>query len=506
MQINKNFSPLQFFKNIVSNGLLFLINTVISFWLTPYLKNRIGIEIYGLIPLITSATNYLGIITQSINNSVARFLTIEIEKNDIEKADRVFNTAFFCTLALVFLALPFGIILIHLAPIIFDIPVGQEVNTQILLAGTIISFLIISINSNFTVAAFSRNRFDLGNIVDLLARLINVAIIVFTFALFSPSLLGVSLGGLAAALFTIIGDYYLWKKLLPQLSIRIAFFTKSLLKQILGTSSWLLINRVGALLFLSIEMIVANKVLSLEMAGMYGAILTVPTNLRTMASIVSGVWGPSFLAKYSRRDFIGLEISAKSSIKIIGLVMALPVGFLIGVSRPFLTTWLGPEFSGMSNVLIMMIVHLSINLSVSPLFSIQLSLNKVKTPALVTLALGVLNIAMLYFFSRIYGVMGLAVAGAIALSVKNIIFTPTYSAYILNKPWWFFYHDLIPNTVLTTIVALISWIFVQILPSDSLLLVLLAGICISIIYGAVGYVFFLNPVEKAVILNILQKK
>jgi O-antigen/teichoic acid export membrane protein len=506
LQTNKNFSPLQFFKNIFSNGLLFLINTVISFWLTPYLKNKIGLEIYGLIPLITSATSYLGIITQSLNNSVARFLTIEIEKNDIEKANRVFNTAFWGTLALVLMASPFGIILIYFAPVVFDIPAGQEVNTQILLAGTILSFLIISINSNFTVAAFSRNRFDLGNIVDVLARLINVGVVVAVFALFTPSLIGVTIGALVGVFFTIGGDYYLWKKLLPKLHIHIEFFTRSLMRKILGTSIWLLISRVGALLFLSIEMIVANKVLSLEMAGMYGAILTAPANLRTMASIISGVWGPSFLAKYSRKDFSGLESSVKSSIKMIGLVMALPVGFLIGVSRPFLIAWLGPEFSGMSSVLIMMIAHLSINLSISPLFSIHLSLNKVRIPALVTLGLGILNVIMLFLFSRIYGAMGLAMAGAIALSAKNILFTPIYTAYILKKQWWLFYHDLIPNIIWTIIVALVSWMFVLIFPSNSILVILLAGMCISILYVIAGYAFWLNPAEKAVMLNIFKQK
>ena len=85
MDKKNRFSVFQFIKNAFSNGLLFVINTIISFWFTPYLLQSLGSESYGNIPLITSLVGYFGIISLSINVSTNRYLMIEIEKPQFKK-------------------------------------------------------------------------------------------------------------------------------------------------------------------------------------------------------------------------------------------------------------------------------------------------------------------------------------------------------------------------------------------------------------------------------------
>lgn len=505
-QTKKDFSPFQYLKNIFANGFVFVINTVISFWFTPYLKNTLGIEVFGLIPLATSVTSYLGIITQSINNSVSRYLTIELRKNDDEKANRVFNTAFAGILILVSIVIPIGIALIIFSPRLFDVPVDQERGVQLLFLGTVLAFIITAFDASFSVAAYSRNRFDLSNIVSLTARFGQIAVVVGLFSITKPSLFIVGLGIFTAAFLGISGDYYLWKRLLPQLHFNFSFFTKSLLRQLVGTSIWLLINRVGSLLFLNIELIIANKTLTLEMAGMYGALITVPSNLRVMGNVVGGIWGPTFLSKYSRKDFSGLDSTAKFSIKLIGLVMALPIGFLIGMAKPFLVAWLGVEFASMSWVMIAMIVHLPVNLSVTPLFSVQVSMNKVKVPALVTFLLGIVNVLSLIYLSKLWGPLGIAVGGGMVLTAKNLLFTPIYTARILGLKWWNYYAKMIPNVISMLLTAGFTYWVGTFFNITSMIHILIMGAGISVVYLVTTYFLGLNKDEKKVVLDLFQKK
>ncbi len=56
----------QLFPNLFSNGMVLGLNILISLWFTPYLIHRLGVEIYGLLPLAFSLTAYLNIITISL--------------------------------------------------------------------------------------------------------------------------------------------------------------------------------------------------------------------------------------------------------------------------------------------------------------------------------------------------------------------------------------------------------------------------------------------------------
>jgi O-antigen/teichoic acid export membrane protein len=499
----KDFRPFQYLKNIITNGFVFVVNTVVSFWFTPYLKNNLGIEVYGLIPLATSVTGYLGIITQSINSSVARYLTIELRSHNDEEANRIFNTAFFGILFVLTLAVPLGAALIFLSPRIFDIPLNQERGVQVLFLGTVLAFMITAITSNFSIASYARNRFDLINLVSLSSRLAQVAIVAGLFALTNPSLYIVAGGIAAAAAIGLAGDYYFWRKLLPQLRFNYKLFTKSLLRQLMGTSTWLLINRMGALLFLNIEMIVANKTLTLEMAGMYAALITVPANLRGMGTIIGGVWGPTFLSKYSRNDFMGIDRTAKLSMKLIGLAMALPVGFLIGAAQPFLTAWLGPEFEAVTWVMIVMIAHLSLNLAVTPLFGVQVSINKVKAPAQATLLMGVINVLLLVVFSRLWGPLGIALGGGVMLSAKNLFFTPIYTARALGLPWWNYFPTLLPNVLVMLLTAGITYLAAAFFQISSMFQILGVGAGIAVVYLIAAYWLGLNANEKAMMKRMV---
>ncbi len=99
--------------------LSFGTQVAIGIWLVPYLIHHLGRSAYGFVPLAGLMTQYASLISQSISSAVNRFLTIALQQNDTEEANRVFNTAFFSYLAIAVVQIPFFGCIIYYANTIF---------------------------------------------------------------------------------------------------------------------------------------------------------------------------------------------------------------------------------------------------------------------------------------------------------------------------------------------------------------------------------------------------
>jgi membrane protein EpsK len=109
---------------------------------------------------------------------------------------------------------------------------------------------------------------------------------------------------------------------------------------------------------------------------------------------------------------------------------------IVGLSGRLLPLWLGDGFRDLAGVLALLLVHLPMNLAALPLFGLQVATGHVKVPGLVTGALGLLNLGLALLLAGPVGmgVWGVALAGAIALAAKNVVFTCLFSSRILRVP------------------------------------------------------------------------
>jgi O-antigen/teichoic acid export membrane protein len=435
----------RFIPNLISNGIIFVLNVLIGLWFTPYLIRYLGVAAYGLVPLATSLTSYFSLINLSLNGAAGRFLTLDLETGDFNSANRTFNTVLVGNLGLVILTFPVVLILVWSTPRLFDIPTGQESHAQWLFAATLFAYLITVIQSSFSVSSWAQNRFDLRNSVIAIYHIVRVGIVVVLFSQAKPVLWHVGLGIFAATIIAFAGDVWLWRKLTPKLRIQLSGFDNSRVRQLFGMGGWLVVNQVGTLFFLKIDLIVANTVLGAEIAGGYSSVLLFSIMLRQLAQTASAVLTPTILAKYARGELNTVNRISQQTVKFIGLSMALPIGLICGLAQPLLELWLGPEFVPLAGLLVVSTAHLAINLAVLPLFSINMALNKVKLPGIVTLVMGIGNVILAVLFVRLgWGALGIATAGAIMLTLKNALFTPIYAASIQKLPWWTFIRTLFP--------------------------------------------------------------
>ena len=61
---------------IVTSGMATLLSFLISFTLTPYITNKLGVEAYGFVTLAKNFTQYASIITIALNSYASRYITV----------------------------------------------------------------------------------------------------------------------------------------------------------------------------------------------------------------------------------------------------------------------------------------------------------------------------------------------------------------------------------------------------------------------------------------------
>jgi membrane protein EpsK len=489
----------RFLTNLISNAAFFGFNLVVGIWFTPYLIRHLGTKAYGIIPLVSQITGYMIVVTATLNSAVGRYVTIALERHNDEEANRYFNTSLFGSVLLVLLLIPLTVWATAYIGNIIVVPEGQEAQTRWLFVCTVAGFFLGTLQSPFGVSTYCLNRFDLQNAISLIQLVARIGVVVVFFSIVTPQIWHVGLAALAAMCLGWGWSIRLWRRLTPSLCISISHFSRVALKHLFSMGGWIAINSIGAILYLSIDLLVVNRMFGPESGGRYAAVMQWSTLLRTLVAVVAGLFGPTMLYFYARHDIDGLSRYGQKAVKLVGLLMALPIGLICGLSTPLLQTWLGPKFADLAWLMSLMTVHLSVNLAVIPLFSIQTVTNRVRTPAIVTMVMGIGNLALAIFLAGPmgWGLYGVAAAGAIALSAKNLIFTPLYAAHILNRRLDAFFWEILPIILATIGMAGIAKLLASTWDIAGWVHLIAAGTTLSIIYAAVGYWVLLNREERA---------
>lgn len=497
-----------FSVNLVTNIGNFLFTLVVGLWMTPYLIHYLGVTGYGLIPLVTGITSYLSVLTLSINAAVGRYIILWMERGEVELANRVFNTALNGIVVILLFSLTGGIWAVSHAQVFLVIPAGYAQQVHWLFICTFATFILTQLASPFEIASYCRNRFDLRNGIAILTLLVRVGTIVLLFHFSSPRIWQVGISYMLAAIVAIIGAIIVWRILLPQLSISPLLFDWAILAEMVRMGGWVVVNYIGSIFVIGIDLLIANRLLGPGVAGQYATVMQWSMMLRLMANTVATVFGPSVFYYYARQDYQGLAIYLGRAVKFMGLTFALPIGLICGLTRPLLSLWVGNAFTPLAGLLLLITMHLCINLATQPLLSLQIAARKVCLPGIVTCVCGLLNLVLAVLLAGTckWGMYGIAFAGALLFTVNYGVFTPIYSARILGQHWGLFMKEMISASFATLLVGSIAWLFAASGLATSW--TMLIGVCsvIALAYVAVVYLLVLSAAEREIVIVLLPIK
>lgn len=466
-----------------------------------------GAGAYGLIPLATSIIGYVAFITVAINGSLSRFMALEIADKNYSKASSTFNTALSSL----------GVMLVSLCPFLIyfalnitnfiSVPPNLGGQASFLFICVIISFILSTFTSVFNTSAYLANRLDLINQVSLISIFTRVLIIIGFFLLIEVSLRGYGIAVLLAGIFSSAYSFYLFRKFTPFIRINPSQFNKTILKDMYSMGWWLMVVQLGSILFLQIDILVINKLMGADAAGEYGALLQWSNMIRTFALTLAGVTGPMILNYYAAGEKEKMLKVTKFSNKLLSLLIACAVGVLCVISSDLLGLWLGEKFRKFNLLFILMLIHLPINLGVLPLFNVNRAYNKVKVVGIFTCITGVLNLVLAIALVKYtdLGLMGVAIASGIILTIKNFIFLPFYVAKNVGTDSISFFKSSGSSLLIIAVALLLNRIYASIIDhSNWILLICSAGVAFLILAG-ISYLL-MDKSEKKQFADILLRK
>jgi membrane protein EpsK len=489
--------------NLVTNIVNLFLTIMIGIFLVPYLVRKLGVEFYGVIPLANYFLQYLTLSSMALNSAVGRYVTIALERDEFDESKRLFNTAFWGNLGVItllaFISIPF---IVYLAKVI-NLPPGGAAASQFLFACAFAGLFLSLATSAFAVSTWCLNRFDLRNGISIGRQTVYLGLILILFSIFQGSLFLVGIAMLSGAIVTAVLNFFVCRWFLPHLRISWKYFEKASLKKLLSTGGWITINMIGSILYLKIDLLIINRFFGAVVGGQYAAVLQWSMVMRMLGAAVSNVFGPPLTYLYARENMVGLAAYARKTVRYLGLIMALPIGLLCGFSKPLLTLWLGTDFSRLSWLLVLLTIHLCINVAVYPLFELQTATNKVRLPGILTCIMGVANLglALVLVFWTNMGMYGVAVAGAVMLTLKNALFTPIYGALIIRQKWHIFLVELMWAIIATGAVYVVStWLF-HLISIGFWMELILWSLPIGILYIILIWAIALNNDERAIIID-----
>lgn len=498
----------QFVLNILSNVAYQGVYIAVSLWMTPFLISYLGIAAFGMIPLVNIVASYMGVFTDALNIAVSRFLAIDIGGGNDEAANKTFNTALFGLIGIIVALTPVSIAVSIFFSSLFQVPLGWEKDVSWLFAMVAVAFFVSVISGVFSLSPFIHSRFLLSNIVNMISLVARVGVVFVLYTSLQTHIWYAGGGILISVLVSLIGYLILWRKLTPQLHIQISDFDRSHVRSLSGLGGWTLVNTVGMMLLSRVDLIVVNAYFGSIVTGGYGAIVQLSLLIENLMTTASTVIRPVLLLKYSQGDFLGLRDVAVRSVKLFGLALALPVGLMCGFSRPILSIWLGPSFTYLSLLLVILVSWQSLSLSVRPLAYVHNAYNKVRWPGIVTLISGVANLAVDILLAQWgkWGYIGIAVSTAVIWTAKNAIYMPIYTSRITGQPWWYFLTCLRWSIIGTLFAGLASLGLTSLYMPNNLISLALSAILIALVYTGVVWVVGLDHSDRQLLIDLFPLK
>ena len=495
----------QFPKNLLSNVVYLLLNLVIGLALVPFFLETLGESAYGLVPLATSLSSYVTLFIDVANEAISRYLTIDLQRGEREKAAATFNTALFGTLAIILIAVPVVIGLASLSPVVFNIGDTAAADVFWLFALVLGSVLIRAWGSNFMVVLFAYNRLDLRSTVNNANLIVQLIAVILLFTLIQPTLPFVGLSYLIAACVAFLLSIALSKKVCPFLKISLSKFSLSHLKKILGTTFWLAILRLGVVLRNQMALIITNIIFGTIAGTKFSLVLTWSTLIVGVLGLVTTCFAPMIFSYRAKEDANGMALFTAFSVKIVTLITALFVGLVCIFSSQLMTIWVGESYADLGLLVLITIVASMFMVQFSCCGSITAAYIRVRVPGILYLAAGILNVGMALTFPFIgnMGVYGIALAITITTLITDALFGPVYAAHILKLPLTTFIKPAIPGYLALVILLICGFFVTQVITVSGILQTFTAGGIIAIVYCTILWYLILKKKDRGLILTML---
>lgn len=497
-------------KNLLFNILGLLANILVGIFYTPFLVRQLGIVAYGVLPLVLVINQYISVLTGSLTSSLTRFYSIAIQQERLNDASKCINTA---------LGVVFIIFLILLLPLcfivsdidnIFTIPIDLIEQAQFLFIFTITSFFLSLISSVFNITLYAKNRLDSLNIIKIIRVSLKFGFIVLLFSCLGSNLIYIGYANLLTEIVVLIFSIYAFRKISRNdVKVNLKYFDKATLFSMLTMTIWVMIIQLGDTGLYRIDSVVINIFWSTKESGILGAFTELGSYVMTSLGVISSIFGPLILIAYSKNKHKEVERMAIDQSLIVGVIAAVISGLIIGFSIQIARIWLGEGFESFSPWLVLKIILIPFYTASGVFSFIYRAWNRVKVPAILTLLLGGVNLAIAIIIAKTgnqsyNSILLILGTGSLLGIIQSYIMTGWYITKIYPSM-----KSALPKNFILTLFVLIfassfSYAVNIIFPFNGIIRFLIVGSITFLICFGIVFNFVFNNEQKAYLYSFIK--
>lgn len=497
--------------NMLSSILSFIVTMGISFFLTPFIVEKLGREAYGFIGLINNLISYVSIVTIALNSMAGRFITLKIHQEDNEGANIYFNSVLVGNIIISIILLCTSLILLLNIENILDIP--KKFNTDVKIAFILVSieFIINLIYSIYGIATFVTNKLYIVSVRTIQSNILKIVVLVGLFLFLSPRIFYVNIATIIMTIFIVITNVHYTKKLLPQIHINKKYFKLDSVLELIISGIWNVFNKLSQLLNTGLDLLLANIFLGASLMGSLSISKTIPNCFISFTISIVNVFAPDLTIYYAKNNKEKLVQTIENSIKIMTIFTSLFFAFIVVYSEDFYKLWMPSQESELLYKLTLLAVfHMPVTSGMNCIYSIFTVTNKLKKVSLVLLCNSILNATIIIISCMllpnsisIYIISG--TSSLLALLVM-LYFSIPYAAKSLNLKVTTFYPNLITCVISNVFMILIFYLCRYFIKVDGWIELIFACF-ISAILGLILNIFIiLSGEERKNLINKLKAR
>lgn len=419
---------------------------VISFFVTPYISERMGIEAYGYVTLTKTIVEYGTLISTALNSYAVRFIGVEYHKGNYDKANGYFSSLLManCFLGLVVLSLA-AIFSLNIDAFL-RIPPELLSDVRKLFVLSFVNFAITTIMAVFSAAAYLKDKLGLYYFFRTLGYMGQGLSLILLFYFCDIRLYIIGISYIVDSLIILGSRIGMTQKLTPELRFHRHLFRFSLVRELVVNGIWNSVNALGNILNSGLDIMITNLMLTSTELGLLGVVKNFPMMFVMVYQVTAQLFQPALLKYYAQNDKEKLKNTLTFSMKICGYVTYIVFAGFVAIGESFYRLWLpGEDAKTLYILTILALLPNAFEGIIYPCYYIYTLYVKNKIPCMVTVACGILNVASMYFLIKdtslgIYAVLATTV---VVMGVTSFITNPIYMCHCLKAEKGFLYKTIL---------------------------------------------------------------
>lgn len=498
--------------NLSSQIISFLINVGVTFFLTPFIVDKIGKDVYGFVGLANNITGYITIITTAINSLANRYITIAYVKNDIPLARKYYSSVTAANILIVGIFVPLATVLVSKLEWFINVPKLYMTDIKLLWMFIFLAFFLNLIFGRMTVATFAKNRLDLAASANISSNILKLILLVLMYMLLPAKVSYLGVATFVCGVLVVMLNCFYKHKLTPELRFGAKDVHIRKLWEIIKNGIWNSVSQLSELLFTGLDLLLANLFIGVTQMSLLSIAKSIPLQIITFIATVAGVFYPFMTISYAKKSADEFVDETCNALRLCGLVCSVLIMGVIVFGKNFYGFWL-PALSADEIQLVQVLSVLTLipqvfSVYIFPLYHVNTLACRLKWPALVNLILGAVNVAVVFTLLKCtdLGIYAIAGVSSILQALKILIFVPIYASKNLNKSIWTFYPTILRGILLNVILFGVFSAIKYIVIPDSLIKFIVA-VFISAVSGyIIGLFVVLDKSDRQGLINKVLKR